>query len=76
MSRLPPAQDQIRQQGRQQFKLSSVDDHIPSETDYPHADTPFPQAAFKTLFEGVPADEVAKMTRANAEELSTSHHGP
>jgi predicted TIM-barrel fold metal-dependent hydrolase len=53
------------------YRYDFTVDHILCETDYPHADTPFPttQAAFKTLFEGVPADEVAKMTHANAEEL-------
>jgi len=46
-------------------------DHILCESDYPHADTPFPntQAAFKELFDGVPKDEVEKMTHSNAEEL-------
>jgi predicted TIM-barrel fold metal-dependent hydrolase len=46
-------------------------DHILSESDYPHADTPFPntQAAFKALFDGVPDDEVDKITHLNAEAL-------
>ena len=46
-------------------------DHILWESDYPHADTPFPytQAACKELFEGVPADEVEMITHANAEAL-------
>ena len=41
------------------------------ESDYPHADTPFPnlQASFKELFENVPQDEVDLMTHQNAEEL-------
>ena len=46
-------------------------DHIVCESDYPHSDTTFPstQNALKGLFEGVPADEVEKMTHRNAERL-------
>ena len=46
-------------------------DHILCESDFPHADTPFPntQAMFKSLFDGVPQDEVDKMTHLNAEAL-------
>ena len=46
-------------------------DHIVCESDYPHADTTFPhtQSALKDLFDGVPRDEVEKMTHANAEAL-------
>lgn len=46
-------------------------DRILWESDYPHADTPFPntQAACKELFAGVPDDEVAAITHGNAERL-------
>ncbi len=46
-------------------------DRILWESDYPHADTPFPytQAACKELFAGVPDDEVAAITHGNAEAL-------
>ena len=46
-------------------------DRILWESDYPHADTPFPntQAACKELFDGVPDDEVAAITHGNAERL-------
>jgi predicted TIM-barrel fold metal-dependent hydrolase len=46
-------------------------DHILWESDYPHADTPFPntQASVKEQFEGVPDDEVELMTHLNAEQL-------
>jgi predicted TIM-barrel fold metal-dependent hydrolase len=46
-------------------------EHIVWESDYPHADTPFPntQAACKELFAGVPDDEVAAITHGNAERL-------
>lgn len=46
-------------------------EHILWEGDYPHADTPWPhtQAAVKELFEGVPEDEVRKITHSNAEKL-------
>ena len=45
--------------------------HILWESDYPHADTPFPhtQEACKALFAGVPDDEVAAITHRNAEAL-------
>ena len=41
------------------------------ESDYPHADTPFPktQMEAKELFGEVPDDEVAKITHGNAEKL-------
>lgn len=46
-------------------------DHVVWESDYPHADTPFPhtQAACTALFAGVPADEVEAITHGNAEAL-------
>ncbi len=46
-------------------------DRILWESDYPHADTPFPraQAGAKEVFEGVPQDEVDKVTHQNAEKL-------
>ena len=46
-------------------------DRILWESDYPHADTPFPdtQAACAALFDGVPRDEVETMTHGNAEAL-------
>jgi predicted TIM-barrel fold metal-dependent hydrolase len=46
-------------------------DHILWESDYPHADTPFPytQSSVKEQFAGVPAGEIAQMTHLNAEEL-------
>ena len=46
-------------------------DHILWESDYPHADTPFPhaQAAVKAQFAGVPDDKIREMSRANAEQL-------
>ncbi len=45
--------------------------HILFESDYPHADTPFPntQAACAALFDGVPQHEVDLITHANAEGL-------
>lgn len=45
--------------------------HILWESDYPHADTPFPntQTSAKEQFVGVPDDEIHKMTRGNAEEI-------
>jgi predicted TIM-barrel fold metal-dependent hydrolase len=41
------------------------------ESDYPHADTPFPnaQASVKEVFAGVPEDEIVKITRTNSEQL-------
>jgi hypothetical protein len=46
-------------------------DHILRESDYPHADTPFPntRATFKAPFDGVPNNEVEKTTHLNAEAL-------
>ena len=46
-------------------------DHIVWESDYPHADTPYPdtQAAVKALFDGIPDDETEAITHANAERL-------
>jgi predicted TIM-barrel fold metal-dependent hydrolase len=46
-------------------------DHILWESDYPHADTPFPntQMSVKTQFEGVAGDEIEMMTHTNAEAL-------
>jgi predicted TIM-barrel fold metal-dependent hydrolase len=46
-------------------------DRIVWESDYPHADTPFPhtQAACKELFAGIPVDEVTAITHGNAEKL-------
>jgi hypothetical protein len=45
--------------------------HILWESDYPHADTPFPstQSSVKAQFEGIPEDEVRRITRSNAEAL-------
>jgi predicted TIM-barrel fold metal-dependent hydrolase len=53
------------------YRHDFVVDHILWESDYPHADTPFPnvQAAVKAQFEGVSPDEVELMTHANAEDL-------
>ena len=52
---------------RHDFEL----DRIVWESDYPHADTPFPntQAVCKELFTGVPPDEVDAITHRNAEAL-------
>jgi predicted TIM-barrel fold metal-dependent hydrolase len=46
-------------------------DHILWESDYPHADTPFPntQSSVKVQFEGVPEAEIEQMTHENAEAL-------
>ena len=46
-------------------------DNILWESDYPHADTPFPktQMTTKEVFDGVPQDEVDKITHKNAEKL-------
>jgi predicted TIM-barrel fold metal-dependent hydrolase len=46
-------------------------DHILWESDYPHADTPFPntQSSVKVQFEGVPQAEIEQMTHENAELL-------
>ena len=53
------------------YRYDYTVDHILWESDYPHADTPFPntQASVKEQFETVPADEVAMMTHKNAESL-------
>jgi predicted TIM-barrel fold metal-dependent hydrolase len=54
-----------------QYRHDFTVDHIVWESDYPHADTPFPhtQAACKALFAGVPQDEVDAITHGNAEAL-------
>ncbi len=54
-----------------QYRHDFAVDHIVWESDYPHADTPFPhtQEACEALFAGVPADEVEAITHANAEAL-------
>ena len=46
-------------------------DHIMVETDYPHADTTWPnsQDMFSELLDGIPDDEVQKMTHLNAAKL-------
>jgi predicted TIM-barrel fold metal-dependent hydrolase len=46
-------------------------EHILWESDYPHADTPWPhtQAAVKDVLDGVPDDEVRRITHENAEKL-------
>ena len=43
-------------------------DHIMLETDYPHADSTWPdsQAHFQQLLRGLPSDEVRKLTHENA----------
>jgi predicted TIM-barrel fold metal-dependent hydrolase len=47
------------------------DDHIFWETDYPHADTPWPntQAAASEMFEGLPTDVIEKAAYRNAERV-------
>lgn len=54
-----------------QYRHDFSIDRIVWESDYPHADTPFPhtQEACADLFAGVPDDEVAKITHRNAEAL-------
>ncbi len=54
-----------------QYRHDFAIDHIVWESDYPHADTPFPntQAACKALFGGVPQGEVEAITHRNAETL-------
>jgi Predicted metal-dependent hydrolase of the TIM-barrel fold len=49
-------------------------DHIMFETDYPHGDGTWPdsQAVFASVFGGLPADEVAKISHENAATLF--HH--
>ena len=46
-------------------------DHIMIETDYPHADSTWPesQQMFSTLFEGQPHEDIMKMTHLNASKL-------
>lgn len=46
-------------------------EHILWESDYPHADTPFPlaQASAKEVFAGVPQAEIDMITYRNAEKL-------
>jgi hypothetical protein len=57
-----------------QYRHDYAVDHILWESDYPHADTPFPntQASVKELFDGLPADEVELITHVTAEALF--HH--
>jgi hypothetical protein len=47
------------------------EDKILAETDYPHADTPFPhvQKAYDELFEGIPERVAQKVSHGNAESL-------
>jgi predicted TIM-barrel fold metal-dependent hydrolase len=54
-----------------QYRHHFAVDHIVWESDYPHADTPFPntQAACKALFERVPQEEIDMITHQNAEAL-------
>ena len=46
-------------------------DHILWESDYPHADTTFPntQISTKAVFDGIPEEEIDQMTYKNAEAL-------
>ncbi|MGE0387432.1 MAG: amidohydrolase family protein [Gammaproteobacteria bacterium] len=46
-------------------------EHIVWESDFPHADTPYPETQKNAdeVFKGVPADEVEKITWRNAEKL-------
>jgi predicted TIM-barrel fold metal-dependent hydrolase len=46
-------------------------DNIVAETDYPHADTPFPyvQKAYAEVFDGIPAEVVEKVSHGNAERI-------
>jgi len=46
-------------------------DHILWESDYPHADTTFPntQVSTKVVFDGIPDDEVEMISYRNAERL-------
>lgn len=46
-------------------------DRILWESDYPHADTPFPktQLSAKEVFDGIPQDEIDLITHKNAEAL-------
>jgi predicted TIM-barrel fold metal-dependent hydrolase len=47
------------------------EDKILAETDYPHADTPFPhtQKAYQEVFDGIPERVVDKVSHQNAERL-------
>ena len=47
------------------------ENNIVAETDYPHADTPFPyvQKAYSEVFEGIPDRVVEKVSHANAERI-------
>lgn len=47
------------------------EDNILAETDYPHADTPFPhtQKAYDEVFAGIPQRVVDKVTHQNAERI-------
>lgn len=47
------------------------EDNILAETDYPHADTPFPhtQKGYAEVFDGIPERVVEKVSHANAERL-------
>ena len=53
------------------YRYDFTVDRILWESDYPHADTPFPktQASAKIVFDGIPQDEIDKITHTNAEEL-------
>ena len=53
-------------------------DRILWECDYPHADTPWPhsQKEVAESLDGVPDDEVARMTHGNAEALFRWHTRP
>jgi predicted TIM-barrel fold metal-dependent hydrolase len=53
------------------YRYDFTVDRILWESDYPHADTPFPktQAAAKVVFEDTPQAEIDKVTHGNAEEL-------
>ena len=56
--------------GLSMYDLIGVD-RILAETDYPHADTPFPhtQQAYAEVFAGIPADVVEAVSHGNAEAL-------
>ena len=53
------------------YRYDFTVDRILWESDYPHADTPFPktQAAAKAVFWDTPQAEIDKVTHGNAEEL-------
>ena len=48
-------------------------DNILAETDYPHADTPYPatQEAYREVFDGIPDDVVAKVSHGTPSRCST-----